>query len=69
MLSESLAAAGKREVYEAYYFPAHAYRLSSRTHAYTTGLAVLARSDVVIDDHNAGAPHDIASRFTSPNGS
>ena len=35
--------APKRERYAAYYFPAHTYRLTSRTNIYTTGLAVIAR--------------------------
>jgi len=62
MLSGALDEAGKKEAYEAYYFPAHAYRLSARTHVYTTGLAVLANASFVVDHHNADTPHDITHR-------
>jgi endonuclease/exonuclease/phosphatase family metal-dependent hydrolase len=62
MLGAALTEAGVPDAYEAYYFPAHAYRLSANTHAYTTGLAVLAHSDFVIDHHNAESPHDITHR-------
>jgi endonuclease/exonuclease/phosphatase family metal-dependent hydrolase len=62
VFSGSLAAAGKTDRYEAYYFPAHAYRLSERTRVYTTGLAVLAHQDFVVDRHNADTPHDITHR-------
>jgi endonuclease/exonuclease/phosphatase family metal-dependent hydrolase len=62
MLSAALAAARKPDAYQAHYFPAHAYRLSARTHAYTTGLAVLAHSDFAVDRHNAQRPHDITHR-------
>jgi endonuclease/exonuclease/phosphatase family metal-dependent hydrolase len=62
MLLEALTAAGKEDAYEAYYFPAHAYQLSARTHVYTTGLAVLAHHDFVVDHHNATTPHDITHR-------
>ena len=62
MLAGALDEAGKKESYEAYYFPAHAYRLSARTHVYTTGLAVLAHGSFVVDHHNADTPHDITHR-------
>jgi endonuclease/exonuclease/phosphatase family metal-dependent hydrolase len=62
MLSAALSAARKPDAYEAYYFPAHAYRLSARTHVYTTGLAILAHESFVVDHHNASAPHDITHR-------
>jgi endonuclease/exonuclease/phosphatase family metal-dependent hydrolase len=65
-LSASLTAAGKSDGYDAYYFPAHAYRLSARTHVYTTGLAVLAHSDFMVDHHNAEMPHDITHRRMHP---
>jgi endonuclease/exonuclease/phosphatase family metal-dependent hydrolase len=61
-----LKAAGKPDTYEAYYFPAHAYRLSARTHVYTTGLAVLAHEGFVVDRHNADQPHDITHRKLHP---
>jgi endonuclease/exonuclease/phosphatase family metal-dependent hydrolase len=64
--SGALADAGKPDAYEAYYFPAHAYRISARTHVYTTGLAVLAHGDYVVDTHNAEEPHDITHRHLHP---
>jgi endonuclease/exonuclease/phosphatase family metal-dependent hydrolase len=66
LLSGALNAAGKSDGYDAYYFPAHAYRLSARTHVYTTGLAVLAHSDFAVDHHNAEMPHDITHRRMHP---
>jgi endonuclease/exonuclease/phosphatase family metal-dependent hydrolase len=62
MLSAELKAAGRSDGYQAYYFPAHAYRLSERTRVYTTGLAILAHEDFEVDHHNAGMPHDITHR-------
>jgi endonuclease/exonuclease/phosphatase family metal-dependent hydrolase len=64
MLSAALTLARKPDVYDAYYFPAHAYRLSARTHVYTTGLAILAHADYAVDHHNAEMPHDITHRRT-----
>jgi endonuclease/exonuclease/phosphatase family metal-dependent hydrolase len=61
-LEQALKAAGKSDSYTAYYFPAHAYRLTSQTNIYTTGLAVIARDTFKIDHHNAGRPHDITHR-------
>ena len=61
-LHAALALAGKPERYTAYYFPAHTYRLTSKTNIYTTGLAVLARDTVTIGHHNADQPHDITHR-------
>jgi endonuclease/exonuclease/phosphatase family metal-dependent hydrolase len=66
MLSEALTSEGKPDAYDAYYFPAHAYRLSERTHVYTTGLAILAHSDFAVDQHNAEMPHDITHRRMHP---
>ncbi|MGD0675294.1 MAG: endonuclease/exonuclease/phosphatase family protein [Polyangiaceae bacterium] len=66
MLSGSLSKAEKPDAYDAYYFPAHAYRLSSRTHVYTTGLAILAHADFAVDHHNAEMPHDITHRRLHP---
>ncbi len=66
MLSSALTAAEKPDAYDAYYFPAHAYRLSARTHVYTTGLAILAHSAFAIDHHNAEMPHDITHRRLHP---
>jgi endonuclease/exonuclease/phosphatase family metal-dependent hydrolase len=61
-LHAALARAEKPDRYVAYYFPAHAYRLTSRTNIYTTGLAVIARDTLRIDHHNATRPHDITHR-------
>jgi len=62
VLHESLTQARKPDAYDAYYFPAHAYRLAANTHVYTTGLAVLAHESFVVDHHNAEMPHDITHR-------
>jgi endonuclease/exonuclease/phosphatase family metal-dependent hydrolase len=64
MLSAALREADKPDAYDAYYFPAHAYRLSARTPVYTTGLAILAHCDFAVDHHNAEMPHDITHRRT-----
>lgn len=62
-LGDELVAAGQpADAYEAYYFPAHQYRLGGEVQIYTTGLAILARREFVIDRHNAGEPHDITHR-------
>jgi endonuclease/exonuclease/phosphatase family metal-dependent hydrolase len=65
MLHRALANAGKRDNYEAYYFPAHTYKLSL-TPLYTTGLAVIARRSFHVSHHNAGRPHDITDRRIHP---
>lgn len=62
MLHDALVAAKKPDAYEAYYFPAHKYRIAADSHFYTTGLAVLAHRDLVVDRHNANAPEDITHR-------
>ncbi len=64
-LHSALVAAGRRDLYEAYYFPAHAYRLSV-TPLYTTGLAVIAHRSFHVSHHNAGEPHDITYRRIHP---
>lgn len=64
VLDEALEQEGRSERYSAFHFPAHAYQLGSAK-LYTTGLAVLARSDVLVDAHNAGEPHDITHRRAS----
>ncbi len=66
MLSSELVAEGLPDDYEAYYFPAHAYRLSQRTHVYTTGLAILAHRAFEVGEHNAEMPHDITHRNLHP---
>ena len=65
-LAKTLADAGKADTYQAHYFPAHAYRLSAKTHVYTTGLAILAHDSFVVDHHNADQPHDITHRKLHP---
>jgi endonuclease/exonuclease/phosphatase family metal-dependent hydrolase len=62
MLEASLTAVGKRSRYEAYYFPAHAYRLGKNAHMYTTGLAILALPSCKVIAHNAMEPADITHR-------
>lgn len=65
MLHGSLLAAGKRDAYDAYYFPAHTYRLSV-TPLYTTGLAVITHRSFHVAHHNSGEPHDITHRNIHP---
>jgi endonuclease/exonuclease/phosphatase family metal-dependent hydrolase len=65
MLHGALVRAGKRDEYEAYYFPAHTYKVSA-TPLYTTGLAVIARREFKVSHHNAGQPHDITYRHIHP---
>jgi endonuclease/exonuclease/phosphatase family metal-dependent hydrolase len=62
MLGEALAEEGKREGYDAYYFPAHAYRLGPKTQIYTTGLAILTHRDFDVHHHNSHTPADITFR-------
>jgi len=62
MLDGALARVGRNTEYEAYYFPAHAYRLGPKTHIYTTGLSILTRRDFVVHHHNARRPADITWR-------
>jgi endonuclease/exonuclease/phosphatase family metal-dependent hydrolase len=62
MLMIADAVAPRAPMYEAYYFPAHAYAVAKGAHIYTTGLAVLAHRDFVVDDHNAARPHDVTHR-------
>jgi endonuclease/exonuclease/phosphatase family metal-dependent hydrolase len=61
-LHDALLNAGKPDTYEAYYFPAHAYRIVGRANFYTTGLAILAHRDFSIDYHNTHRPRDITHR-------
>jgi endonuclease/exonuclease/phosphatase family metal-dependent hydrolase len=61
MLHTALHAAGKRDMYEAYYFPAHAYKLAEAP-LYTTGLAVIAHRAFRVAHHNCAKPHDITHR-------
>jgi endonuclease/exonuclease/phosphatase family metal-dependent hydrolase len=62
MLEEELAKAAKRDVYEAYYFPAHRYKLGPKTQIYTTGLAILAHDSCQVSHHNSREPEDITYR-------
>jgi endonuclease/exonuclease/phosphatase family metal-dependent hydrolase len=66
MLSAALGEHGAQNAYDAYYFPAHAYRIAANTHVYTTGLAILAHEDFAVDHHNAEMPHDITHRRLHP---
>lgn len=58
-LRHGLLAAGQKNPYQAWYFPAHSYRLG-RVKVYTTGLAMLVNTDrlSVIAD-NQRAPHSV----------
>jgi len=49
--------------YEAFYFRAHAYKVSASSNLYTTGLAILVRQGLLVERHNAAAPHEITHRF------
>ena len=62
MLEEALASNGKRDGYEAFYFPAHTYQLGPKTQIYTTGLAILAHRDLEVNHHNSNVPADITHR-------
>jgi endonuclease/exonuclease/phosphatase family metal-dependent hydrolase len=62
MTAISAALAPRPLAYEAYYFPAHTYAVAKGAHIYTTGLAVLAHRDFVVDHHNATLPHDVTHR-------
>jgi endonuclease/exonuclease/phosphatase family metal-dependent hydrolase len=64
VLDRALEREGRLERFNAYHFPAHAYAMG-KAKLYTTGLAVLARTDVKVDLHNADAPHDITHRRES----
>ena len=59
-LEGAFAEQGRPFPYEAFYFRAHDYKLTQSTSIYTTGLAVLINeSTLIIDGHNAEAPHHI----------
>lgn len=62
MLDAALDGLGKGERYDAFYFPAHNYRLTAATSVYTTGLAVLAKRGLAVLAHNAERPYDITHR-------
>jgi endonuclease/exonuclease/phosphatase family metal-dependent hydrolase len=62
LVSQRLVNSKPSDAYEAYYFPAHTYRVAPGAHIYTTGLAILAHHNFIVDHHNAGVPHDITHR-------
>jgi len=62
-LDAAFEAQGRACPYEAIYFRAHAYRVSASANLYTTGLAMLVRKGLVIERHNAHAPHHITHRY------
>jgi endonuclease/exonuclease/phosphatase family metal-dependent hydrolase len=68
MLHGALCEADRPGVaYEAFYFPAHTYRLGTYgARVYTTGLAVLALATCKVDHHNAAEPKDITHRHLHP---
>jgi endonuclease/exonuclease/phosphatase family metal-dependent hydrolase len=51
-----------KDGYTAHYFPAHTYKLTQSTSAYTTGLAIITAPGIEVDTHNAGEPRDITHR-------
>ncbi len=59
LLDSALAAKKQRDVYEAFYFPAHVYRLIPGLPFYTTGLAILVHRHLTIDHHNTNGPEHI----------
>jgi endonuclease/exonuclease/phosphatase family metal-dependent hydrolase len=66
MLDVSMGRAGHSARYEAFYFPAHKYRLGKSAHVYTTGLAILALPTCKVESHNAEDPADITHRHVHP---
>jgi endonuclease/exonuclease/phosphatase family metal-dependent hydrolase len=66
MLVQVLVSRNKPDIYDAYYFPAHAYQLGRKTQIYTTGLAILTHRDFEVHHHNAEGPHDITYRHIHP---
>ena len=62
-LDAAMADQGRVHRFRAHYFPAHTYGVG-RAKLYTTGLAVLVRSDVRVKRHNP-QPFDITHRPTS----
>lgn len=58
-LHEALEAAGRPERFQGLYYPAHVYRVGNTPAMYTTGLAMLVGSRLVVEAHNASDPHDI----------
>jgi endonuclease/exonuclease/phosphatase family metal-dependent hydrolase len=65
VLDTALERVGRSERYSAYYFPAHSYKFGASAKLYTTGLAILARSDITVDSHNTSTPYDITCRRPS----
>jgi endonuclease/exonuclease/phosphatase family metal-dependent hydrolase len=61
-LHQALRGAGRHDVYEGYYFPAHDYALGRSLSLYTTGLAILVRHPLRVVHHNGEEPHDITHR-------
>jgi endonuclease/exonuclease/phosphatase family metal-dependent hydrolase len=58
-VARALELLGRKDSYQAHYFPAHVYRVAPGKHIYTTGLAVLAHRDFTIESHNSSAPQAI----------
>lgn len=59
---QALAAHGFGATYDAQYFRAHTYGLTSTVSVYTTGLAVLVRRPLRFLKHNGESPADITHR-------
>ena len=62
LFHQELEASEQADTYRAFFFPAHAYRLNRSTNLYTTGLAILAREDILALDDNTVDPFDITHR-------
>jgi endonuclease/exonuclease/phosphatase family metal-dependent hydrolase len=62
LLTDGLTRRGIACPYEPFYFRAHTYRFTASANLYTTGLAMLVNRELIIDRHNAHAPHDITHR-------
>lgn len=60
-LDAALERAARSERYGGFYFPAHSYRMGPAK-LYTTGLAILVREDLEVDNDHGHSPHDITHR-------
>lgn len=57
-----LQSMGSDVTYQAFYFPAHQYKLSRKRNFYTTGLAVLIHPSLEVVKTDCDEPHDITCR-------
>jgi endonuclease/exonuclease/phosphatase family metal-dependent hydrolase len=61
-LGHELRVRGVSDRYEAFYFPAHTYRVLAGQNFYTTGLAIIVRNTLRAEWSNTSAPEDITHR-------